>query len=417
MGVKKGHPMREGTGVRETTMNKAPPPLLTRITLQGFLSYGPNPVTIPLTSLNVFIGPNGAGKSNLIEALSVLRAAPRDLPMPIRQGGGVREWLWKGPPEASEAIIEVVFAEGQVAHAPWGDPAVLYRLAFGVEGDSFVVTDERIEHEQARPGEAKPYCYFGYEGGRPMLNVQSEGRELRREDIDPTQSILSQRRDPDTYPELTRLAGLLGKLRAYRSWPFGPDSVLRTSSRVDVRTDALSEEFDNLAARLAVLKRDPVVKRRLVEHLTTLAPGFDDLEIVPEGGLLQLYLTEGKRVIAARRLSDGTLRFLCLLAVLLDPQPPPLVIIEEPELGLHPDVLPTLRDLMVEASSRCQLLVTTHSTTFIDAFTDHAEAVLVCEKPEATSIVTRLTQAEVNRWKPHGSLGQQWMSGHLGGTR
>ncbi|HYU31315.1 MAG TPA: AAA family ATPase [Thermoanaerobaculia bacterium] len=392
-------------------------PLLKSITLEGFLSFGPEAVTIPLTPLNVLIGPNGSGKSNLVESLSVLRAVPKDLPLPIRQGGGVKDWLWReGHAVAAAARLEVLFTEGKVASSRPGKPAVRYRLVFGTEGGSFIVLDERVENEKPERGQ-KPYFYFGYESGRPMLNVQHERRELQRADIDPTQSILSQRRDPEAYPELTRLADLLRRILIFRSWQFGPDSSVRRSCRADVRTDTLSESFDNLPARLAVLMGMPAVKRRLIELLHELAPGFDDLVVVPEGGALQLYLTEGSRSVPAHRLSDGTLRYLCLLAILLDTDPPPLVVIEEPELGLHPDVLPTLRDLMVAASEKTQLIVTTHSTQMVDAMTDYADSVLVCEKKDGPTVVTRLTQEEVDRWREHGSLGSLWMSGHLGGTR
>lgn len=394
------------------------PPLLKSITLQGFLSYGPEAVTIPLTALNVLIGPNGSGKSNLVEALSVLRAVPKDLPLPIRQGGGVKDWLWReGTTAADEARLEILLAEGHVARLAPENPAIRYRLVFGAEGGSFTVLDERVENEKPERGDSKPYFYFGYENGRPMLNAQHETRELQRADIDPTQSILSQRRDPEAYPELTRLADLLRRILIFRNWQFGPDSSVRRGCRADVRTDALSETFDNLPARLAVLMGNPATKRRLIELIGELAPGFDDLVVVPEGGSLQLYLTEGSRSLPAHRLSDGTLRYLCLLAILLDPDPAPLVVIEEPELGLHPDVLPTLRDLMVAASEKTQLIVTTHSTQMVDAMTDHADSVLVCEKKDGPSMVSRLTQEEVDRWRTFGSLGSLWMSGHLGGTR
>ena len=393
-------------------------PLLKSITLEGFLSFGPEAVTIPLTPLNVLIGPNGSGKSNLVEALSVLRAVPKDLPLPIRQGGGVKDWLWReGSSTAATACLEALFAEGQVAMRAPGKPAVRYRLVFGAEGGSLTVLDERVEEENPRRKSLKPYFYFGYENGRPMINVQTKHRELQRADIDPAQSILSQRRDPEAYPELTRIADLLRRILIFRNWQFGPDSSVRRSCRVDVRTDTLSESFDNLPARLAVLLGAPAVKRRLIELLRELAPGFDDLVVVPEGGALQLYLTEGSRSVPAHRLSDGTLRYLCLLAILLDPDPAPLVVIEEPELGLHPDVLPTLRDLLVAASEKTQLLVTTHSTQMVDAMTDYADSVLVCEKKDGPTVISRLTQEEVDRWREHGSLGSLWMSGHLGGTR
>jgi predicted ATPase len=391
------------------------PPLLKSITLQGFLSYGPQAVTIPLTALNVLIGPNGSGKSNLVEALSVLRAAPRDLSPPILRGGGVKDWLWReGETGASEATLEVLVAEGHVTRPARERPAVRYRLVFGSEGDTLRVLDERVENEH---GDPRPHFYFGYENGRPMLNVEHETRELSRADIDPTQSILSQRRDPEAYPEITRLADLLRRILIYRNWHFGPDAPVRESCRADVRTDALSERFDNLPARLAVLMGKPALKRRLIELLGELAPGFDDLVIVPEGGRLQLYLVEGSRSVPAYRLSDGTLRYLCLLAVLLDPDAASLIVIEEPELGLHPDVLPALRDLMLAASEKTQLIVTTHSTQLIDAMTDHADAVLVCEKKSGPSQISRVTQAEVDRFREHGGLGSLWMSGHIGGTR
>lgn len=401
-------------------------PLLKSVTLEGFLSFAYGTPEIPLFPLNVLIGPNGSGKSNLVEAVSVLRAVPRDLPMPIREGGGVKDWLWRGAGSYGSSFsdgsgagipaarIELLFAEGRIAKFHGGDPAIRYRLVFGAEGDSFVVLDERVENAE---GEPKPYFYFGYENGRPMLNVREGRRELRREDIDRTQSILSQRKDPDAYPELSRLAEIFASLRIYRRWQFGPDAGVRAACRPDVRTDYLSEAFDNLPARLAALKRTPAVKRRLIELVRELAPGFDDFEVIPEGGTLSLYLTEGSLSIPARRLSDGTLRYLCLLAILVDPEPPPLVVIEEPELGLHPDIHLKLAALLQEASTRTQLIVTTHSDFLVDALTDTPEAVIVCEKLDGATQLKRLDAEKLKPWLEKYRLGELWISGEIGGTR
>jgi len=391
--------------------------MLKRLALRGFLSFGPGSEGIDLTRLNVIIGANGAGKSNFVEALSVLRAVRRDLPLPIREGGGVKDWIWKGHPATDRAEVEAVFSEGTFAQSGRGRPAVRYRLTFGAEGDQFTVLDERIENESPGPGESKPYFYFGYENGRPMLNVKGHGRHLRRESLDPRQSILSQRQDPETYPEVTRVGDLLGRIAIYRSWSFGPRSELRKSCPPDVDTRHLAEDFSNLPARLAVLKRTPKIKRRIIDLLQRFSEDFDDFEVIPEGGQLQLYVEEDGRMVPARRLSDGTLRYLCLVAILVDPTPPPLVAIEEPELGLHPDILPTIRDLLVDASTRCQLVVSTHSTQFVDAMTEQADSVLVCEKDDGGTCMTRLSQEEIDRWREQGSLGSLWMSGHLGGTR
>lgn len=398
-------------------MTQNNPLFIQRIALQGFLSFGPDTSEIPLSSLNVLIGPNGSGKSNLVEAISVLRAVPKDLPMPIRQGGGVQDWLWRGAQRAEQASIEIIVEKGHVAHFKSGEPTIRYELVFGEQGGAFVVLDERVENERAADGEKEPYFYFKYKNGKPILNVNDGSRVLRREDLDATQSILSQRKDLEAYPEITRLAAALGRIKIYRSWSFGPDAQVRSTCRADVRTDTLSETFDNLPARLAVLKRDPQTKKRLLQAMSELSPGFDDIEVVPEGGQLQLYLMEGSRSIPARRLSDGTLRFLCLLAVLVDPAPPPLIAIEEPELGLHPDTFPALRDLLVEASARTQLIVTTHSPTLIDCFTEHPEAILVCEKHGASTVVSRLPPSFAESSGERGGLGERWLSGRIGGTR
>jgi len=410
-------------------MTKTVHPPLASMTLEGFLSFAYDTGEFRLAPLNVLIGANGSGKSNLVEAVSVLRAVPRDLPLPIRQGGGVKDWLWKGPGGSGSgfsdgsdagnpaARIELVFAEGRIAKFQGGDPAVRYRLVFGVEGDSFVVLDERLENAEPAPGETRPYFYFGYENGRPMLHGQDGPRELRREDIDPTQSILSQRKDPEAYPELGRLADFLASIGIYRSWRFGPDAAVRAACKPDVRTDRLSETFDNLPARLAALKRTPAVKRQLLELVKELAPGFDDFEVIPEGGTLNLYLTEGSISIPARRLSDGTLRYLCLLAILVDPEPPPLIVIEEPELGLHPDIHLKLAALLQEASARTQLLVTTHSDILVDALSDTPEAVIVCEKVDGATKLRRLDAEMLKPWLEKYRLGELWMSGEIGGMR
>ena len=397
--------------------------LLKTLTLEGFLSFAFGTKDFPLAPLNVLIGPNGSGKSNLVEAMSVLRAIPRDLPLRIQQGGRVRDWLWQGDPAVfiggrfPSALIEVVFAEGRIAQVQ-SAPAVRYKLDFTAVGDFFVVLDERLENDEASSKNDRPYLYFGYEGGRPMLHRRGRGRqELRAETLDLTQSILSQRRDPEEYPELSRLADVLAQIRIYRRWQFGPDAAVREACSPSARADHLSESFDNLPARLAVLKKDPPVKKRLLELIPELAPGFSDIEVVPEGGALTLYLTEGNLSVPARRVSDGTLRYLCLLAILVDPDPPPLIAIEEPELGLHPDIHPQLATLLLEASERTQLIVTTHSDILVDALTDTPETIVVCEKVDGSTRLERLSSEKLKPWLEKYRLGELWMRGEIGGTR
>lgn len=94
-----------------------------------------------------------------------------------------------------------------------------------------------------------------------------------------------------------------------------------------------------------------------------------------------------------------------------------MALIEEPALGLHPDVLPGLRDLVISASMRCQLVLTTHSTTFVDAFSGRADSILVAERGAEGTRVARLSDADVAEAREGGGLAAMWLSGRLGGTR
>lgn len=133
---------------------------------------------------------------------------------------------------------------------------------------------------------------------------------------------------------------------------------------------------------------------------------------------MEVALTEGDFRVPASRLSDGTLRYLCLLAILCDPTPPPLICIEEPELGLHPDVLPKVADLLVQASLRTQIVVTTHSDVLVDAMTDRPESVIVVEKHEGKTFMKRLTDDdELKGYLEDYRLGEAWLRGMIGGTR
>jgi predicted ATPase len=180
----------------------------------------------------------------------------------------------------------------------------------------------------------------------------------------------------------------------------------------------LEEDFSNLGLFLNRLKtRYPVAKKAILAGLKDLYDGITDFDILVEGGTVQVFFTEGDFVIPATRLSDGTLRYLCLLAILCDPAPPPLICIEEPELGLHPDILPKLADLLRIASTRTQLIVTTHSDILVDAMTETPENVVVFAKAEGQTTMQRLIPADLEQWLKKYRLGQLWTKGEIGGTR
>jgi predicted ATPase len=378
--------------------------------IQNLLSFGHDSPGVELGHLNVLIGPNSSGKSNFIEVLGLLRSTPKDFASEVGDSGGLSELIWKGKSKAKSttARVEVVAALAGVTRA------VRYQLAFARAGAFLKIVDERIESEN--PSEANGQPYFAYNGGRPLLKVARQQRRLQPEDVDPQQSILSQRQDSDQYPEVTSLGKFFRSFRLYRNWSFGPDSDVRDLYGAEQKSDFLEEDISNLGLMLHNIRTG--AKAEFVKYLKILYQGAEDISTPITGGLIDLRVEEANNVsIPALRLSDGTLRWLSLLTILLHPDPPPLVCIEEPELGLHPDVIKPLAKLLLSASERMQLVVTTHSDDLVDELSGIPDAVIVCEKYDGSSSLKRLDGERLAKWLKRYSLGELWRTGEIGGNR
>ena len=430
--------------------------LLQSLKLTNVLSFGPDAEPVELRPLNVLIGPNGSGKSNFIEAIGLLHSAPREIVVPVREGGGVNEWIWKGSKadrvdesvpdgkDGSEEVVSIVVHRRNLRLIPprlsgtvrdatveavlsfrWNrdtekDLNLRHRVSFTEVGQRFELVDERIENEKPAIGKLKPFLYFGYERGRPMLNVTDGkgGRTLKRENLHPERSILAQFKDPEKYPELALVSEAYDDIAIYREWSFGRFSPPRMPQKADLPTDHLLENAQNLGLILNRYRTKPSTKQALIEAMRQVFEGIVDFSVKIEGGTVQVFIEEeGGWSTPATRLSDGTVRWLALLAVLLDPNPPRLICIEEPELGLHPDLIPTLARLLKEASARMQIVATTHSEILIDALSESPEDVLVCERESGSTTMHRLDRESLAEWLGEYRLGQLWSKGVLGGNR
>ncbi len=391
--------------------------LIRTIRLDNILSYGTLDEAFHLEPLNVFIGPNACGKSNLIEVLTLLASPTRDLQAPIREGGGVHEWLWKGATRLGTAIVDVT------VEYPKEQP-LRYRLSFTETGARFELVEETIEREAPSRKNQQPHSFYRYVGGRARIEVLSQDQtrsyqRLAQEELRHDQSILSQRRDPNTYPELTYLADAFERMHFYRDWNFGRSTPPRLPQQADMRQDILLEDASNIGLVLSSLLNQPPTKRQIMDRLRAFHPSIEDMRSSLHSNTVQIFFHEEglQHPVPATRLSDGTLRYLCLLAVLCNPDPPPVVCIEEPEIGLHPDVIPEVAELLVEASTRSQIFVTTHSDILIDALTDTPEAVIVCEKSDGATQLARLDADELKPWLEKYQLGELWVKGEIGGNR
>lgn len=392
-----------------------PPPFIRRLRLDGFLSFAPGSEPFELQPLNVLIGPNGSGKSNVIEAVELLRATPADFADAIRDGGGSSEWLWKGNKKAAPATVEVELEQC----APTGR-SLRYRLEFTSVQGRVEVLDEAIEELAPMPGKPDVRFYYRFQRGRPMINVRGlqpddkPYRGLERATLTPDQSVLAQRKDPDLYPEVTWLGQQFGAIQIFREWTFGRYAALRQPQPADLPDDYLLPDARNLALVLNQIEhKDP---QRLNGLLKRFFPRFERLSTRVSGGTVQFYLHEPgfSTPIPPTRLSDGTIRFIALLASLLAPSPPPLLCIEEPELGLHPDALALIGDLLLEAATRTQLIVTTHSEALVSALSGQPDAVVACERPGAGTVLLRLDPERLAVWLDKYRLGDLWRMGELG---
>ena len=396
-------------------------PVLKSIHPVNLLSFGPKTEPIELRSLNILIGPNGSGKSNFIEAIRLLHYLPDKEPWEVvLNTGGVGEWIWKGEKNRdSQCSLRTNFYlqnpdETKPCNFDFSITLDKHDASFRVKKETFGTTDDQGSYRRLLG------WFVRIGSGIESETGVSSGLTLDR-------SALSQLASPSmqgfgivgALPQLFETAEFFESFDFHQDWEFGVDCPARDPRPVGQPVARLLENGYNLAQMLAHYRDN---HKPVFEQLTDLAKRFYDpvtsVEIRLIGTHLQVAIEEkGGFSTPATRLSDGMLRWLSILCILVNPAPAPVTCIDEPELGFHPDVIPTLADLLREASTRTQLIVTTHSSALVDAFTDDPESICVCEKIEGSTVIRRLDRTDLEIWLKDYSLGNLWTSGEIGGNR
>ena len=387
--------------------------LLRSLTMRNLLSFGPEGITLEFEPLNVLIGPNGSGKSNLIDVLGLLGALPLPESLSTYLSGGTSEWVWKGLPIDSYSSIETEW-DYEI------NPPLKFSIGLRFEQLPVLVTGEKIwqDSDGIPAGFKEHYRTPNAMGDGIYAGVSTEDLPKVRATLRADESILARRRDREAYPELAYLGDRLKAIRFYRDWIFGRSAPARQPHHAIEPDQYLNEGMENLAQVLKRFRKDPVAWADVIETMKNVYDGIKDVKIIEMGDFVYFALEEENDVlIYANHLSDGTIRFLCLLAILSDPTPPPLVCIEEPELGLPPDLISTIARLLIDASRRTQLIVTTHSVDLVTALWEFPESVVVCDRGFVGSRMQRLDPIRLKKWLDRYSLGELWMSGEIGGTR
>ncbi len=408
-------------------------PFLKSIRPVNLLSFGPDTPEIELRPLNILIGPNGSGKSNLLEILRLLCLLPEKEPWSVvLQTGGVDEWIWKGE-KAHNPRSQI---EAQVAwETPHNDkfqsePCVYeYKIGLDKFQTSFRVSSESVRMAKRADDYNNQNHEFIRSGATGELHLR-QGTSAGSGavfDLTQDQSILYQISSRPLaelgigtrLPEILEIRDFFDSFDFHQDWEIGPDLSPRDPVPVGQSTERLEENAANLAQMLKFFKdyHRPTFEK-IEELMGKFYEPFETLDVRLIGTHLQVAVQEKDGFsTSAYRLSDGTLRWLALLAILLNPSPAPLTCIEEPELGIHPDMIPTLADLLRDASTRTQLVITTHSSGMVDAFSDTPEVVCVCEKVEGATQIRRLDAEKLKVWMEDYSLGPLWASGEIGGNR
>lgn len=396
--------------------------LIEKIKLRNILSFGDKGEEIELQPLNIIIGQNASGKSNLVDIFQLLQSAANGyFSRLIQNNGGVNEYLWKGNYNFPIAEINVILIYKQIRK-----DFVSYSLKFAKVAQGLEIVEEEIN--PIEPISRDDFYYRSHNKQSNLVLRQRISEETEVFTIKPNilsqdelqHSILSRLDKKYTgFKVLNKISEDFSNIAIYTDWHFSRSSPPRTPIELNTRTNFLSEDGYNLALIIDEFRHNTYVYEKVIENLRKVYSRVEKLKTIEQGSKIQLYIQEQgvEELISAYRLSNGTLRYLCLLAILCHPEPPPLICIEEPETGLHPDILPTIAELMKEASQRTQLIVTTHSDILVSAFSDMPEAVLVCEKDKDGTHFKRLEKDKLKEWLDEYSLGDLWLKGEIGGTR
>lgn len=365
---------------------------LDKLTIKGFKSIK-NLEDFKLTNLNILIGGNGAGKSNFIDFFRMLRAMI-ELPLPglhsanlnayIADGGGSDDFLFNGPKTTQQIEIEAKFGANG------------YRFKLAPTADAtFIINDE------AR------YYDGGTNGWWKMASGQSKPELLIEKD----------KRGVAGGPSVASY--IYDAISSWKIYHFHDTSKVAPMRRFETVDDYEYLRFDatNIAPFLFDLKHHKKnVYEQIVETIRLVTPFFEDFILKPnknEKVRLSWRQKGSDYPLKPQHMSDGILRFICLATALLQPGPPSTIIIDEPELGLHPYAIEILAELISATSQKTQVIISTQSPALVDYF--EPKDIIVVNREKGASVFKRLNEEELSTWLEDYSLGELWRKNIVAG--
>jgi predicted ATPase len=371
--------------------------VLHTVAIRGYRSL--RELVVPLARLTVVSGANGTGKSSVYRALRLLADCGRgEVIGSLAREGGLESVLWAGPEQTSGA------RRTGTSHGTTRTRPVALELGFAADDfgylvdlglpqfagpGSFFARDPEIKREAVFVGPRLRPAATLVRRGRDYAEVADEsGRgftELTRA-LPTYRSVLAEYAHPDALPELAAVRERLRGWRFYDGFRVDADAPAR-QPRVGTRTPALADDGGDLAAAVQT-----IVEAGFDDLAQAVAAAFDGvtLSVAVTDGLFELQLQQRGmlRPLRAAELSDGTLRFLLWGAALLSPSPPSLMVLNEPETSLHPDLVPPLATMIRSAAANTQVVVVTHSAAMRTHLAgDDTSGVELCKEWGETRIV------------------------------
>jgi predicted ATPase len=378
---------------------------ITQLAVSGYRSL--RQLTLPLSPLTVVGGANGCGKSNLYRCLGLITAAARgDLVATLAAEGGLAAAMWAGPERSPQGQGQPLQGGGRREPARlrlgFSGPLLSYAVELGFRADdqeSAFVLDPEIKREWIwAGGPFHPRSLLIRRIGGVVERCGGSGQPLAM-DIAPHESVLTAVSDPLEAPEVVRLRRLILSWRFYDNIRTDRQAPARLSS-IATRTLSVANDGSDLAAAVQTIV-EIGDREGLHVAIDDAFPGCR-LEIDTREPVFRLRLKQPGllRPLDAAELSDGTLRYLLLLTALFSPRLPPLVVLNEPETSLHPDLLAPLARLITAASERTQLWLVVHSEALMTQLSRAPECKVVqLEKQKGATTVPSQSVLERAAWR------------------
>lgn len=386
-----------------------------KLNIEGFRSL--RNVTWSPGNLNVVIGPNGSGKSNLLRFLELISvSAQGKLGKYIQSLGGMDPMVWDGVATSIKFAMETTPEGGEL-----GPETYDLELARLGAGSSYKVEKERLINSfKLKQGvERNPFKFLERLGKTAVIFDEKERTFTTPEEfVSDEESLLSIASGPFINNHyIPPFQKGLASIAVYHDLHTNRDASIRQPAiaRMEKRVDPDGQNLISVMHTLYTGDRD--FKNDINSAMqAAFDDDFEELVFPPASDQriqLRIRWKSLKREQSAAELSDGTLRFLFLLTVLASPSPAPIIAIDEPETGLHPSMLPIIAEYAVDASTRSQVILTTHSPQFLDAFAGTKPTTTIAKWQDGETVLKTLKGEDLEYWLKEYSLGALFKSGEL----